>query len=67
MRGVVGLYLAHGPLWNFVNTHARVIGVLMVIVGGLVMLAVYFPIYAFTGLTPPERATAVNKVRAILP
>jgi O-antigen/teichoic acid export membrane protein len=64
--GAVGLYLAHGPLWNFVDSHARPIGILMVIVGGLAMLAIYLPIYAFTGLSPPERTSAVNRVRAIL-
>jgi O-antigen/teichoic acid export membrane protein len=61
----VGLYLAHGPLWHFVQTHARPLGVLAVIVTGLVMLAVYLPIYAFTGLSPLEREEAIGRVRAV--
>jgi O-antigen/teichoic acid export membrane protein len=60
----VGLYLATGPLWHFVQTHARVVGVLAVIVAGLVILAVYFPIYTFTGLSPLERKSAFGRVRA---
>lgn len=64
--GVVGFYLARGPLWEFVRTHARVVGVLAVIGAGLVMLAVYFPIYAFSGLSARERVTAIDRVRAFL-
>jgi peptidoglycan biosynthesis protein MviN/MurJ (putative lipid II flippase) len=62
----VGLYLASGPLWHFVQTHARVVSVLMVMVSGLVMLAVYFPIYAFTGLSSSEREAIIGRVRVVL-
>jgi O-antigen/teichoic acid export membrane protein len=65
--GAVGLYLAHGPLWDFVRTNHRAIGILMVILSGLAMLAVYFSIFALTGLSRPERAVALRKVRASLP
>jgi O-antigen/teichoic acid export membrane protein len=61
----VGLYLALGPLWHFVQTHARAASVLLVIVTGLVMLAAYFAIYAFTGLTAAERKAVLGRVRAL--
>lgn len=64
--GAVGAYLAQGPLWDFVRTHTRVVGVLAVIVVGLLMLGIYLPIYAFTGLSPRERVTAVGRLRAVL-
>jgi O-antigen/teichoic acid export membrane protein len=64
--GAVGLYLDRGPLWDFVRSHARVVGVLGVIVAGLIMLAVYMPIYAFTGLSQRERIGAIGRVRGFL-
>jgi hypothetical protein len=64
--GAVGLYLERGPLWDFVRTHTRVVGILSVIVAGLIMLAVYLPIYAFTGLSKKERVTTIGRVRGFL-
>jgi O-antigen/teichoic acid export membrane protein len=61
----VGIYLTLGPLWDFVQTHARAVSVLAVIVSGLVMLAIYVSIFAFTGLTAPEREAAISRVRAL--
>ncbi|MFZ0248362.1 MAG: oligosaccharide flippase family protein [Acidimicrobiales bacterium] len=63
--GAVGLYLTLGPLWDFVQTHTRPVSVLAVIVSGLVMLAIYFAIYAFTGLSAQERESVIGRVRAL--
>jgi O-antigen/teichoic acid export membrane protein len=61
--GAVGFALAHGPLLHYVRTHGRVVGIVAVVVAGLVMLAVYLPLYAFMGLSAEERGTAVARVR----
>jgi O-antigen/teichoic acid export membrane protein len=63
--GAVGLYLTLGPLWNFVQTHPRPVSVLAVIASGLVMLAIYFSIYAYTGLSASERQGVVGRIRAL--
>jgi O-antigen/teichoic acid export membrane protein len=64
--GVVGVYLERGPLWDFVTSHTRVIGIFSVIVAGLIMLAVYVPIYIFTGLSARERHGVITRARALI-
>jgi O-antigen/teichoic acid export membrane protein len=64
--GAIGFYLARGPLWQFVQTHGRAVGILAVIFAGVVMLVVYLAIYLFTGVSGPERSAAADRLRARL-
>ena len=64
--GAVGLYLAIGPLWDFVLQHVRAIGILAVILAGLVMLGIYLPVYAFSGFTSSERSQVIGRIRSFL-
>jgi O-antigen/teichoic acid export membrane protein len=64
--GAAGLYLEHGPLWDFVQSHARAISILSVIAAGLVMLAIYAPIYFFTALSARERLGVIGRARTFL-
>jgi membrane protein EpsK len=64
--GAIGLYLAQGPLWHFVLTHGRAAGITAVILAGVAVLAVYFAIYLFTGVSAPERTAGAKRVRSRL-
>jgi O-antigen/teichoic acid export membrane protein len=63
--GLVGAYLAVGPVGHFVDVHRRIPGIAVVVAGGLAMLVTYFSVFAFTGLARDERRSLFARVQRL--
>jgi O-antigen/teichoic acid export membrane protein len=62
VAGALGWYLSRGPLWHFVTRHSRIGNVAVVACAGLVVMALYVAVFAFTGLDGAERRAVLARL-----